>query len=159
MHHASSPATNNPQPETGFTLIELLVVIAVIAILVAILLPSLKRAREAGRRAVCMSNLRQLQTAWQVYADGNGDRIANGLAWYWSDRGNENRGKPWLVVGDGSDPLIFRPQTRAGAEVLMRTGALAPYVDNVRVYLCPSHYRHIAISPGWECPSPQGNLG
>jgi len=150
MHHASSPAANNPQPETGFTLIELLVVIAVIAILVAILLPCFGRAREAGRRAVCMSNLRQLQTAWQVYAGGNGDRIANGLAWYWNNSENENRGKPWLVVGDGSNPLVFNPQTSEDAEVLMRTGALAPYVGNVRVYLCPSHYRHTYLSPGWE---------
>lgn len=55
----------------GFTLIELLVVIAVIAILVAILLPALNGAREAGRSALCLSNLRQGAIACRVYADEN----------------------------------------------------------------------------------------
>ncbi len=48
----------------GFTLIELLVVIAIIAVLMAILMPSLNRAREQGKRASCLSNLKQLQMAW-----------------------------------------------------------------------------------------------
>ena len=55
----------------GFTLIELLVVIAIIAILAAMLMPVLKRAREAARAAVCVSNLRQLGGAWSVYASAN----------------------------------------------------------------------------------------
>jgi len=48
----------------GFTLIELLVVIAIIAILMAILIPTLNRAREQGKRAVCLSNLKQMMLAW-----------------------------------------------------------------------------------------------
>ena len=52
----------------GFTLIELLVVVAVIAILAAILLPALGRAREMARRSVCLSNLRQIGTAMHMYA-------------------------------------------------------------------------------------------
>jgi prepilin-type N-terminal cleavage/methylation domain-containing protein len=52
----------------GFTLIQLLVVIAVIAILLAIFLPVLGKAREYGRRVVCLGNLRQLQIAWTMYA-------------------------------------------------------------------------------------------
>ena len=62
----------------GFTLVELLVVIAIIAILMAILLPALNRAREQGRRAVCLNNLKQLTLAWIMYADENDDRIVNG---------------------------------------------------------------------------------
>jgi prepilin-type N-terminal cleavage/methylation domain-containing protein len=53
----------------GFTLIELLVVIAIIAVLMAILLPALNRVKEQGKRAVCLSNLRQLTMAWIMYAD------------------------------------------------------------------------------------------
>ena len=45
---------------TGFTLIELLVVIAIIAILMAVLMPALKRAREQGQRAACLSNLKAI---------------------------------------------------------------------------------------------------
>ncbi|HEX5397963.1 MAG TPA: prepilin-type N-terminal cleavage/methylation domain-containing protein [Verrucomicrobiae bacterium] len=56
----------------GFTLIELLVVIAIIAILAAMLLPVLARAKETGRRISCLNNLKQLDLAAQVFVDDNG---------------------------------------------------------------------------------------
>jgi prepilin-type N-terminal cleavage/methylation domain-containing protein/prepilin-type processing-associated H-X9-DG protein len=55
----------------GFTLIELLVVIAVIALLLAILIPALRKAQEMARRAVCQGNLRQIALAWNIYLDDN----------------------------------------------------------------------------------------
>ncbi|NLH44364.1 MAG: prepilin-type N-terminal cleavage/methylation domain-containing protein, partial [Planctomycetes bacterium] len=58
----------------AFTLIELLVVIAVIAVLMSILMPALQRARESGKRAACLSNLKQLTLAWNMYADESDDR-------------------------------------------------------------------------------------
>ena len=65
----------------AFTLIELLVVIAIIAVLMAMLMPTLNRAREQGRRAVCLNHLKTLTLGWIMYADENDDRIVNGEAY------------------------------------------------------------------------------
>ena len=77
--------------EGGFTLVELLVVIAIIALLMAILLPALGRAREAGKRAVCMSQIKQLGLAWNLYCDDNKERVPVGDVWFcWSFAGSVN---------------------------------------------------------------------
>jgi prepilin-type N-terminal cleavage/methylation domain-containing protein len=67
LEHRTLPG---PPGQTAFTLIELLVVIAIIAILAALLLPALGRAKENAKSAACLSNLKQLQLAWEAYVDG-----------------------------------------------------------------------------------------
>jgi prepilin-type N-terminal cleavage/methylation domain-containing protein len=70
-----------PSMKNKFTLIELLVAVAIIGILLSILLPSLDKAREKARRAVCKSNLSQIYKSVLIYSMDNKDRIFTGTSW------------------------------------------------------------------------------
>ncbi|MCH8218183.1 MAG: type II secretion system protein [Planctomycetes bacterium] len=105
----------------AFTLIELLVVIAIIAILMAVLMPALSRAREQGKRAVCMSNIKQLNFGWLLYSDDNDDRLINGC----TTRGGHNNNEPCWLYFRPLSAMIISPcnkKSYAGA-VLTRHGS------------------------------------
>jgi prepilin-type N-terminal cleavage/methylation domain-containing protein len=74
----------------GFTLVELLVVIAIIGVLVAILLPAVQAAREAGRRTTCINNLRNIGLAFQNHLDVHKHYPTGGWGWLWA--GDPDRG-------------------------------------------------------------------
>ena len=96
----------------SFTLIELLVVVAIIAILAALLMPSLQRAKELGRSAVCISNLKQIGTLLTLYADDNGG---------WSP-----------PVWDATISLYWHVRLITG-------GYVSDPVNSPSIFLCPSN--------------------
>jgi prepilin-type N-terminal cleavage/methylation domain-containing protein/prepilin-type processing-associated H-X9-DG protein len=113
----------------GFTLIELLVVIAIIAVLMAILMPALNRAKEQGKRAACLSNLKQLTLAWIMYADENDDKLVNGDTGEYNIHPNET---PW-VLRDWQAGMTERQKRQA-----IINGALWPYTKELKLYKCPT---------------------
>jgi prepilin-type N-terminal cleavage/methylation domain-containing protein len=99
--------STSPSSRGGFTLIELLVVIAIIATLAALLLPALGTAKQAGRKAACLSNLRQVGIAIHAYADENDGQIPYGP-----------KAPPF------TSPASFYPSTGAPTSLLsLQTGA------------------------------------
>ena|SRR6185437_2927199 len=93
----------------GFTLLELLVVIAVIAILAALLLPTLGRAKEYGRSTVCLSNLHQIGIALQLYVSDNQNKLPTMSDWSTNSASNTN-GPPMnqVLASQAGSTNIFR---------------------------------------------------
>ena len=143
-----SRRTSEPQ---GFTLIELLVVIAIIAILAAMLLPALSRAKQSAEGVNCLNNKKQMQLSWTMYASDFYDHLAI----------NADQSRPYTVGGvtmqDWCEGIIdwTANSQNTNYEYLIdpRVSSLAPYnVKTYAIYWCPSDiYLSSAQRPlGWN---------
>jgi prepilin-type N-terminal cleavage/methylation domain-containing protein len=115
----------------AFTLIELLVVIAIIAILAAMLLPALSRAKAKALTTKCLSNMKQMQLCWQMYCNDNNDRMP--------PNGTQALASSWI---DGNAQVDTTP-------VFIQQGLLYAYNKSPTIYVCPANQRKVPISgPG-----------
>jgi prepilin-type N-terminal cleavage/methylation domain-containing protein/prepilin-type processing-associated H-X9-DG protein len=130
----------------AFTLIELLVVIVVIAILASLLLPALAKAKEEGKRINCMSNLRQLQLCWHMYADDYAGVLPpnDDISTYTGSNDESFNQTSWCQGWPRTDT------TTAG----IQAGLLFPYDTSPAIYRCPSDVSQVEDANGNPLPTP-----
>ena len=128
----------------GFTLIELLVVIAIIALLVSILMPALKTARQLATGAVCLANQKTMSLAYIMYAQENDDSLVGGFALMAPLNGVPPWVKPPLEYASDGTQIYMGGDQAVNIEHRyngIREGLLYEYIEDVDAYHCPGDRR------------------
>jgi len=110
----------------AFTLIELLVVIAIISLLLTVVMPALKRAKEAGKRTLCLFNAKSLTAGWLMYIQENNGHLPKGYTTY----------DGWICMVEG---YPYNPE-EAPAQLQIEAiekGVLYPYLNTAEIFRCP----------------------
>ena len=123
----------------AFTLIELLVVIAIIAILAALLLPTLSKAKAKAVGIQCLGNFKQLQVGWQLYTGDNNEFIP-GNHWYMqAGMGGFSRGPlNWITGWEHSDEANNPDNTNTALLLDAQWASLGQYTKSAVLYRCPA---------------------
>ena len=138
----------SPQKDRAFTLIELLVVIAIIAILAALLLPALARAREKANETRCRSNNRQLVLAWTMYFTDYNDCLPGNYYGGGNAGNHANSNATWCVGW----LTPFPPTASDNADTtLLRDSQLGSYSKSTAIYKCPSDKSVFVRSYAMNC--------
>ena len=131
----------------GFTLIELLIVISIIAVLLSILAPALRKAREQAKLTFCLHNLHSLTQPWVMYADDSKDRLMSALTarieiisnspllydWKFKTTNQYHTEPSWVGWWDGDK------NDEKSQKACLELGLLFPYCQSTEFYLCPAH--------------------
>ena len=132
----------------GFTLVELLIVIAIIALLAAIVLPAVNRAVEIARRAVCLSNIRQMTIAWQMYAQDNKGHFCDPLSRQYSyTNGVTLVNSSWSYLAPPTTVHAASGAFNIDVSGSIRGGELWPYLTDEQVYFCPNAGADASYAP------------